>query len=151
DLLIAKFPDDYRPYMFRGLFYAFFTTFSEEYFMPALNDLKQAKKINPNSPLVSYFLGSVYQKATFRTKAAWADVSKSSGYNDKINGGYRDKINTIALQNFDDAIRLDPQFADAYTQAAESLYSLERFAESLPYFDKVIALQPENAGAYNDR
>lgn len=143
DLLIAKYPADYRTYMFRGLFYASFTSYSEEYYMPALNDLKQAKKINSGSALVSYFLGSVYQKAAFYTMAAAADVSES--------GGYRDKTNSIALQHFNDAIKLDPGFADAYAQVAESLYSLKRYSEAIPYYDKVIELKSENAEAYNDR
>lgn len=143
DLLVAKYPDDYRTYIFRGLFYGFFTTYDERYYTLTLNDLNDARKLNPNSALVEYFLGSVYQKAAFWTKAAWADVSNS--------GGYRDKTNSVALQHFNKAIKLDPRLAEAYAQVAQSLYSLKRYLEAIPYYDKVIELEPDNAGAHNDR
>lgn len=147
DLIIAKYPDDYRVYMFRGVLYIFFTTYGEKYYMPALNDLKQAKKINPNSALVSYLLGFMYQKATFWTKAAWADVSDITG----AKGGFREQANKVALNYFEEAIKLDPKFTDAYIQVAESLYSLKRYSEAISNYDRVIELTPDNAAAYNDR
>src|SRR5207248_9536936 len=91
DLLVAKSPNDYRSYMFRGLFYTFFTTFDEKYYPLAVADLEQAHKLNPRSAVVEYFLGSVYGKSGFLTKAAWADISDS--------GGFRDKVNAVALQH----------------------------------------------------
>jgi tetratricopeptide (TPR) repeat protein len=143
DLLISRYPDDYRPYMFRGLFYNSFTTYDENYYGLALSDLKQANRLNPISALVEYFLGSVYQKGAYWTKAAWADTSES--------GGYRDKANSTALEHFQQAIKLDSKFARAYAQVAESLFSLKQYREAIPYYDKVIEFTPDNAGAYNDR
>lgn len=143
DSLVSKFPDDYRVYMFRGLFYGFFTPFDEQYYTPALNDLKRAQTLKPNSALVEYLLGVVYQKAAFWTKAAWADISDS--------GGYKDKVNAVALQYFDSAVTLDPGFTEAEAQLAESLYSLRRYSEAITAYDKVIELDPNRIGAYNDR
>jgi len=145
DALIAKYPDDYRVYMFRGLFYASFSTYGEQYNAPALSDLKQALKTNPKSALVNYCLGSVVQKMTFWTKAAWADISGPGS------GGYRDRTHETALSYFKEAVRLDPQFKEAYAQVAESLYSLKRYSEAIPYYDNVIELDPSDGAAYNDR
>lgn len=147
DLLIAKYPDDYRTYMFRGLFYGFFTTFDEKYFALANKDLKEALKINPQSALINYLLGKTGQKIAFWTKAAWSDVSGITG----AKGGFREQANKVALNYFKNAIKLDPKFTDAYAQVAESFYSLKQYSEAIPYYDKVIERQPENAGAYNDR
>jgi tetratricopeptide (TPR) repeat protein len=147
DLLVAKYPDDYRTYMFRGLFYAFFTTFDEQYYTPALNDLNQALKVNPNSVLVNYFLGTVIQEMAFWTKSAASDISDVTG----ARGGYKEKTNERALGYFQEAFHLDPKFAEASVQIAEGLFELKRYSEAIPMYDKVIELEPENAGAYNDR
>jgi hypothetical protein len=41
DALVHHFPSDYRSYLFRGLYFGFFTTWDEDSFNPA---------INPHSP-----------------------------------------------------------------------------------------------------
>lgn len=145
NLLISEYPADYRSYMFRGLFYNAFSFYDKQYYKPAIDDLKNAISTNPRSALAYYFLGIVYQKAaTFI-------------YAFKLNGGTaaydhaRDDINAKALEDFKQATQIDPQFVPAYSEVAETLYSLKRFAESLPYYDKTIELDPNNAGAYNDR
>ncbi len=147
DSLIAKYPDDYRTYMFRGLFYNSFTVFDEKYYVPVFDDLKRAQQLNPNSVLANYFLGFVYEQNPTRTKAGWSDISGWTG----ASGGYRDKINSIALQYFQRVIELDPTFTDAYYKAASLLYGLKRYSEAIPYYDKAIGLDPNNAGVYNDR
>ena len=79
DALVGKYPDDYRTYMARGLFYNCFTAYDEKYYAPTLSDLSEAQRLNPNSALVAYFLGTVYQGGAMWTKAAWADTSESGG------------------------------------------------------------------------
>jgi tetratricopeptide (TPR) repeat protein len=144
DLFIEKYPNDYRAYMFRGLFYNEFSFYDTQYYQPAINDLNKAISINPNSSLAYYSLGTVYQKmATFV-------------YSFKLDGGTsaydnaRDVSNTKALQYFQEAAK-DLLFEDAQFQVAESLYSLKRYSEAIPYFDTTIELNPNNAGAYIDR
>jgi tetratricopeptide (TPR) repeat protein len=143
DSLVVQYPDDYRVYMFRGLFYGSFTSYDEQYYAPALDDLRHARNLNLNSALVDYLLGSVYQKGAFFTKAAASDISES--------GGYKDKANTVALQYFNEAIKLDPKFTEAQAQVAESLYNLRRYSEAIPYYSTVIEFDPNRYGAYNDR
>lgn len=140
DLLVAKCPGDYRAYMVRGVFYS---TFDEKYYSLAISDLEQAQKLKSSSALVEYFLASVYKKSGFLTEAAWSDMSDS--------GGYRDKVNTLAFQHFKAAANLDSAFGEAYVQAASMLYKLRRYSEAIPYYDKVLELDPNNAGAYHDR
>jgi len=143
DSLVNRHPNDYRVYMFRGLFYDSFTTFDEQYYTPALDDLERAQKLNPNSAYVAYFLGTVYQKEVLWTRAASTDISES--------GGYKDKTNTLALQYFEAAVKLDPGFTEAWAQVAESLFRLRRYSEAIPAYDRVIGLDPNRYGAYNDR
>lgn len=141
--LVTKFPRDYRSYLFRGLFYFSFTTYNERYYAPAIRDLNEAQRLKPSSWMPSYFLGILYHKRAFWTKAAWADVSKS--------GGFKDKMNAIALQYFNRAVKLDPKLTEGYAQIAEGLFELKRYKEAIPAYDKVISLDPARYGAYNDR
>ncbi len=147
DLLITKYPDDHRSYIFRSLFYFSFTSLDVKSYDPALNDLRQALKINPNSALANYFFGTIFQKMAFWTMAAARDISNLTGKH----GGFKDRTNEIALGYFKEAIRLDPKLKDAYLQAAQQLSSMERYSEAIPYYDKVVELDPNNAGAFNDR
>jgi len=146
DILVSKYPRDFRAYMFRGLFYSSFTLYSENYYAPTFADLNRALDMNPNSALVHYFLGRIAQRMTFWTKAAARDISDING----ASGGYKAKTHQKALQHFDAAIQLDPNFALAYADAAEELLSLKRYSDAIPYYDKAIDLRPADAGAYND-
>lgn len=141
--LVSKYPNDFRVYIARGLFYDSFTSYSEDYFSPAFSDLNRALALNPDSALVEYLLGSLYQQTTFETKAGWRDISQS--------GGYKDQQNKNALQHFQRATAIDAKFTGAWAQQAEVLYSLKQFNAAIPYYDKVIELDPTRWGAYNDR
>jgi len=141
--LVSKYPNDFRVYMARGLFYDSFTSHSESYFSPAFSDLNRAQSLNPDSALVEYLLGSLYQQSTFETTAGWRDISES--------GGYKDQENEVALHHFQRATAIDPKFTEAWAQQAEALYSLKQYSEAIPYYDKVVELDPTRWGAYNDR
>jgi tetratricopeptide (TPR) repeat protein len=143
EYLVSKYPNDFRVYMARGLFYDSFAFYSESYFSPAFSDLNRAQALNPDSALVEYLLGSLYQQTTFETTAGWKDISES--------GGYKDQQNKAALQHFQRATAIDPQFTEAWAQQAEVAYSLKRFNDAIPLYDKVIELDPARWGAYNDR
>lgn len=147
DILVSTYPNDYRAYMFRGLFYGSFVTYGEQYYGPALANLNRALEINPRSALVHYFLGSLLQRMTFWTQAAARDISEVTG----TRGGYKEKTHGKALEHFEAAVRLDSTFAPAYAEAAQELFSLKRDAEAIPFYDKAIEGDPKNAGLYNDR
>jgi len=147
DSLVTQFQNDYRVYMFRGLFYLTFTTYNEDFYKPALENLKRASSLNPQSALAKYFIGITFEKMGFWTKAAASDISDMTGA-----GGVSKKTTTeSALRYFREAINLDGGFAHAHAHIAESLYNLKRYTEAIPYFDTTIKLLPDNAEAYNDR
>jgi len=56
-----------------------------------------------------------------------------------------------ALQAFDKAIELDPQYADAWNNKGVALYELGRYKEALQAYDKAIELDPYDADAWNDK
>ncbi len=53
-----------------------------------------------------------------------------------------------ALNSFDRAIRLDPEYPDAYEGRGSVLYQLERYAEALASYEQAINLDPQFAQAY---
>jgi tetratricopeptide (TPR) repeat protein len=139
DALVARFPKDYRPWLFRGLYYEFFTTFKEDYYPPAMQNFQKAALLNPSSPLPQYFIGQLYSKASFWTKKAWAS--------DKG----RDEQTKNAAQAYTKAIQLDPKFLPAYEQRAEDYLNLKQYPQALRDFGMVLTLDPENHTAYADR
>jgi tetratricopeptide (TPR) repeat protein len=52
---------------------------------------------------------------------------------------------------FSEAIRLDPDCAEAYHLRAGSLFNAGKVKESLPDFDKAVALDPHNAELFKNR
>jgi tetratricopeptide (TPR) repeat protein len=147
DILVSTSSSDYRAYMFRGLFYGSFATYGEQYYAPASADLNHALEMNPKSALVHYFLGCLFQRMTFWTQAAAQDISEVTG----AKGGFKEKTHGRALDHFEAAVRIEPTFAPAYSEAAQELFSLKREAEAIPFYDKAIEGDPNNASLYNDR
>jgi tetratricopeptide (TPR) repeat protein len=137
--LVAKFPMDYRPWVFRGLYYEFFTTFGEEYYSKALSQFQHAALLNPRSPLPPYFIGELSSKASFWTKKAWASDAG------------RDEISRNAVQAYTKAIQVDPKFLPAYEMRASSYLNLKDYPQAIKDYDKVLALDLNNSTAFSDR
>ncbi len=145
NLLAEKFPTDYRTYMYRGLFFGSFSFYDTKYYAPAIDDLKKAVSLNPSAALPYYFLGNLAEKLAFNIYA-FPKLGNTAAY-DKA----RDIENTKALEYFKQAITADPRLKEAYASVAEELFSLKQYADAIPYYDKAIELDPNNAGLYNDR
>lgn len=139
DGLIARFPKDYRAWLFRGLYYEFFTTFKEDYYPLATQNFQKATLLNPSSPLPQYFIGQVYSKASFWTKKAWAS---DQGRDEQIRN---------AAQAYTKAIQLDPKFLPAYEHRASDYLNLKQYQQALKDYEKILTLDPENVTAYADR
>ena len=56
-----------------------------------------------------------------------------------------------AVRALDEAIRLKPDFAEAYSNRGNALKGLGRFQESIGSYDKAISLKPDFAEAYYNR
>jgi tetratricopeptide (TPR) repeat protein len=139
DLLVRKFPRDYRTLLFRGLYLSFFSTFDEKYYQQAISELQGAATANPKSPLPHFFMGRLYAKASFWTKSAWASEEGKNEPSRK------------ALMEYTNAIRLDANLRVAYARRASSYLLLKQYREAIVDYDKVLQLDPENITAYSDR
>ncbi len=139
DTLVTKFPRDYQPALLLGIYFKFFTTFKEDYYPKALQEFQKATLLNPKSPLPQYFIGQLYSKASFWTKAAWAS-------DEGRNGPYR-----RAIAAYTKAIQLDPNFRLAYAERASAYHGLKQYPQAIKDYDRVLDLDPENVTAYNDR
>ncbi len=53
-----------------------------------------------------------------------------------------------AIESYDEAIRLNPQFDDAYRNRGRAYTSLQQFEQAIENFDAAIRLNPEDAMAY---
>lgn len=56
-----------------------------------------------------------------------------------------------AIEDYDEALRLDPSFASAYTNKGNALGSLGRFEEAIGLFDRAIELDPAAPPAFYNR
>ncbi|MFZ0816789.1 MAG: hypothetical protein WAM78_14790, partial [Candidatus Sulfotelmatobacter sp.] len=139
DGLVTRFPKDYRPLLFRGLYYEFFTTFKEDYYPPAMQNFQKAAVLNPSSPLPLYFIGQLHSKASFWTKKAWASDEG------------RDELTRNAAQAYTKAIQLDPKFLPAYEQRAGDYLNLKQYQHAIRDYGTVLTLDPDNHTAYADR
>ena len=139
DTLVATFPQDYRPRLFRGLYYKFFTTFKEMYYDKALQEFQKAALLNPKSPIPQYFIGQVYTKASFWTKKAWSSDAN------------RDDAVRSAVQPYTNAIQLDAKFLPAYEERASAYLNLKQYPKAVKDYEKILELDPENMTAYSDR
>lgn len=147
DVLVAKYPDDYRAYMYRGLFYSSFSFYDERNYAPSIDNLKRALDLAPNSALVNYFIGVVIGKRGRWSKAAASDISDLTG----AKGGYKQRSNEQALVYLEEATRLDPQFTKAFEEAASTSFKIQQYAACISYYDTVVKLDPNNSGAFHDR
>ena len=143
--MVAQYPNDYRSYLFRGLFYNEFSFYDHQYYAPAIKDVKQAINLNPNSWLETYILGSIYQKVAFNVYS-WNLSSRTAAYDNA-----RATVNNSAVQYFNTAIQLNPSSTIAYSDAAEALSELNRYQEAIADYTKVTELDPANFAAFNDK
>jgi len=139
DALVAHFPKDYRTWLFRGLYYEFFTTFKEDYYPPAMENFQKAALLKSSSPLPQYFIGQLHSKASFWTKKAWASDEG------------RDQLTRNAAQAYTKAIQLDPKFLPAYEQRASDYLNLKQYPQAIRDYGTILGLDPDNHTAYADR
>ncbi len=158
DEIIKRYPKDYRGYLFRGVYYDFFTKFQftkKESYEKSIKDYKRAISLNPQSALVHYLLGNVYYK---RSLFLFPKDMKDYGR---------------ATEALTKAIRLNHEYGEAYklraavhldkAQYKSSIWVFKTPASELKYdpqdeyrlaikdFDKAVRLDPNDAGLYHDR
>lgn len=139
DELIGKFPKDFRGYIFRGLYYQFFTTFDKKNYAPAYNDYKKSITLNPKSALGYYLLGRLY-------------YYNNLGLERLLSGQKPDQEDTQnAITSLSKAIELNPKLVEAYRLRADIYLYLENYQYAIKDYDKAIELDSDIGGAYYDR
>lgn len=137
--LATSAPKDWRPVAFEGLYYQFFTTFSEDYYPQATALLQKASLLDTRTPIIPYLQGELQTKAAFWTKKSWSSDAA------------RNELYKATIRYFSRAIQLDRNFEPAYAARAEAFLESKQDALAIRDYDKVISINPNNASAHADR
>ena len=135
DALVQRFPNDYRAYLFRGLYYGFFVMWNQDSLKPAIENLRRASEMNPRSALPHFFVAHMQNRPI-------AVLG--------LQGTERDTFNRSQLQELTAAITLDPNLLPALGDRAEAYFELNQFPEAIADYVEIVTLNPTDAGAYND-
>ena len=80
------------------------------------------------------------------------NVAKSvKNYFDKAKQLYEQKDYSTAISTLDEIIRLDPNYARAYSARGVAKSEIGQHIEGISDYDEVIRLDPNYAKAYNNR
>src|SRR5437867_3046191 len=134
DTLVQRFPNDYRPYLFRGLYYSFFAFYDPPSIPRAERDFGKAAELNPNSALPHYFLASLWRGWSINRPLA-----------------ERDKLFQRDLDELSKALALDPKLNAGFYKRALVNFDLKKFQEAVSDCDKIIEVDQKNVEAYELR
>ena len=156
DTLGQRFPADYRPTLYRGLYLTFFYRFDYKAdYKPVLNAFERATALNPTAPLPHFFIGRLYTLGSLggmmsakNAKCLDYVVPRTSECLDL------DETHRRGVRSLTRAIALDPKFGPAYAARADALSKLKEFRQAIRDYDEFLQLSPTSEGArmaYNDR
>ena len=92
------------------------------------------------------FLAPFGGEKTVRPSAPDPTALKSRG-NEYLNRGQFKR----AIKCYDDAIRVDPHYADAYYNRGKAFFVLREYDRAMESYNEAIRLKPGDADAYNNR
>jgi tetratricopeptide (TPR) repeat protein len=138
DALVQRFPNDYRSHEFRGLYYAFFASWHEPSLNAAVDNLRRAIEINRNDAGLHFLIANAFNRAFSIKRYGLSDADRA-------------KLDQTILGELSKALNLDPNLLPALGQRAQAYFDLKQFAQAVPDYDKIVAFDPKNSGAYNDR
>src|SRR5260370_12769552 len=98
-----------------------------------------SKERSERYPDVAAFMAALYMTSVQKSKEQWLDEG---------NQLYDRAHYQEALQAYERAIQLDPNFAEAHDARGDALSSLERSQEALAAYEQAIQLDPNYAHAY---
>jgi hypothetical protein len=117
DALAARFPKDYRPSLYRGLYRSVYLQFkSDADPTPVIDAYDKAAELNPASPLPHYYLGELHAFGSIGgllstpNARCLEDIAPQSDACLKLA-----EIRRQALRYFTRAIAVDPTFAPAHS------------------------------------
>jgi len=75
----------------------------------------------------------------------------STAYNNRGDAYYQNGNSDRAIQDFDQAIRLNPNYAEAFGNRGSAYYQKGNYDRAIQDFDQAIRLDPNDAEMYNNR
>lgn len=144
EALEKRYPADYRPVLYRGLYLSFFLRFHNDRDpKPAMEAFTAASKLNPSSPLPHYFLGQL-QAVNLGGMLSTANASCIGEVTPRMKACIElDDIHRLAVLHLTSAIALDTKFVAAYASRANELLQLKEYRQALRDYDRVIELKPK--------
>lgn len=121
---------------------------------PALQTLADIMRIHPGNPEALFMLGMVYRdqgKTELAIGAFQSAVERNPDMSEAwvILGDLMDRTNNpLAVQYFDNAIRVDPNNVSAWHAKAYFLQNNEQISEALEIYKKIHVLDPQYPEAY---
>ena len=138
DELVQRFPNDYRAYALRGLYYGLFAQLNRDSLKPALENLRKAGEVATTSALPHFFRAHVLRRTYLIEELGMSDKQRA-------------ELQLALLNELTAALSLDPYLFPALTSRAEVYFELKQFQQAISDYDKILAIDPKYAGAYNDR
>jgi tetratricopeptide (TPR) repeat protein len=140
EALVQRFPSDYRPYVLRGLYFSFFTTFNDDETLRkrALDEFRRAVEAKPDLALPHYFAARAILKRHFFKEALMSDQQRKDFYR-------------VPLDELDKALGLDPRLLPALRDRADIHLLLSQFENAIADYERLLKIDPDDVGALDGR
>jgi tetratricopeptide (TPR) repeat protein len=154
--LEQRFPQDYRPPLYRGLYLSFFYRFHlEADYSVVLDAFHRAATLNPASALPEFYMGALYSTGALGGVISVKNAECLDWVVPRTSKCLAlDEVHRSAIRSLTKAIALDPKFGPAYALRAIAFTNLKEYRQAVRDYDKVMELTPEPEAAriaYNDR
>jgi len=136
NIFIQNFKNDYRSYLFRGIYYSNYYNRSDAFIDSALKDLVKSTVLSPTNATPHLFIGKAY------LNRGYSVLGSKLSENQRMEK-YR-KFKQLAINSFSKAISLRPEFSSAYVERAECYDSLKQYNLSIKDYTRAIELNKEN-------
>ncbi len=156
DKLERRFPQDYRPPLYRGLYLTFFYSFDlDSDYSPVFEAFHRAATLNPASALPEFYIGELYSIGPL---GGLMSIKNAQCLDEVVPRTPKclalDEVHRSAVRSLTRAIALDPKFEPAYALRAIAFADLKEYRQAVRDYDEVLGLKPEPEDAriaYNDR
>lgn len=173
DDLVNKFPNDYRVFMFRGLFthHSYSSLINKTILMEqSITDYNMALNINPKSALANYLLGDAYYEkwgytlpfkkdpkdndaaVVFFTQAQKLASTQELLFNIYVKRAYtyfHAEQYEKSIEDISKAIEINPKYGVGYSQRAETYHKLGKYRAAIEDYGIAIKFKSSDIGPYN--
>jgi tetratricopeptide (TPR) repeat protein len=156
ETLERRFPQDYRPPLYRGLYLTFFYNFDlKSDYSIVLDAFHRAAMLNSATPLPEFFIGKLYVTGRLGGLMSMKNAECLDYVVPRTPQCLAlDEAHRTGVRSLTRAIALDPNFVSAYALRAEALYDLKEYRQAVRDYNKVLELTRTSETvrtAYNDR